>query len=458
MPVKRNFSKSAKSKSSKQKTPQPKTDLAKTAAKVWKELTALFEPFKQTDAAKPSSILSPEKTREEVRAKPKKVPSFQTVVREFRRHIHLDKNMEQALAVTFAVALSIRLPGDPVWLFLVGPAGSGKTLLLRSLEDSEHCHYESKLTSQTLVSGWNPSDGSDPSLLNSILGKCLILKDYTEVLTMPQAAQEEMYGTFRGIYDGQVSRSYGNGVVRAYRGHISMVAGVTHAIHGDSRASLGERFIKYEFIRDDHDSEVHIRAAINGMDSMADAERSLRGISSAFLDQTIDLNKLSQPPEWLVTRLVGLSQVISFLRANVSRHWRHETLIHRPVPEIGTRLAKQLVKLAQCLAIVFGMKTIDRRCYQIIEQVAFDTCAGWHLDIIRVLMSRYPKALNVYELAELAQMSPKSVGQKCNDLLDLKAVRCEKEKKINAGRGQPKNLYAVSEILARYWKKAKIGQ
>ncbi len=40
----------------------------------------------------------------------------------------------QAIDIIVATAISICLPGDPVWLFLVDPAGSSKTELLRSFK------------------------------------------------------------------------------------------------------------------------------------------------------------------------------------------------------------------------------------------------------------------------------------------------------------------------------------
>jgi len=58
----------------------------------------------------------------------------------------------QAIDIIMATAISICLPGDPVWLFLVGPAGSWKTELLRSFK-GEYIYSISTLTPQTFISG-----------------------------------------------------------------------------------------------------------------------------------------------------------------------------------------------------------------------------------------------------------------------------------------------------------------
>jgi len=188
--------------------------------------------------------------------KPKKnivCKTFDSLVLEFKKYIHVSDDMEDGILLICAVILSNLIPGEPLWLFLVGPAGSGKTLLLQALGDSENTVYQSSLGAKTLISGWNTGDGSDPSLLPRIVGKTLVLKDYTELMSKPIGEQDEIYGQLRGAYDGHVARSYASGIIREYPEpgsgdsdcRFSILAGVTNAIHGDARASLGERFIKY---------------------------------------------------------------------------------------------------------------------------------------------------------------------------------------------------------------------
>lgn len=431
-------------------------DRIKTPQKAWDEIRAMLVDSKQSSS-------SPEKKRSA------KVPPFAAVLRVFRKHLHLDKNMEDALAVILATALSIKIPGDPLWTFIVGPPGSGKTVMLRSLEGCpEQALFRSTITSQTLVSGFIPTDGADPSLLATLPGKCLIIKDYTAVKSLPSGVQEELYGIMRDAYDGQVTRQYGNQAMRVFPTpesgfptcHFSLVAGVTHVIHGDNRATLGERFLKFEFIREDHDPEAHIRSAITGMEDLLNAEKEMRDIVAAFMDRDIDPAKLPKIPSWVVERIVALSQLIGLLRAGVERGFKDE-LVSRPRVEIGTRLAKQLIKMGQVLAVVFGSTSVDKKCWRLMEQMAFDTAYGWNLDILRVMMSSYPRGMLMEEIASAANISDTTLQRKLDNMIELRSVYRQKpaaKEKGQIGRGRPPYKYFVAKQYATLWKKAKVGE
>lgn len=415
----------------------------KTPNSAWKELMGMTQPYKS----------SPEKSN----GKPIKPVAYPALLKEFKKHLHVDNNYANALIVSLATALSIRIPGDPVWMFVVGPPGSGKTLLLSTLQGCEGCWFESSLSPHSLVSGFRTEDGTDPSIIEQAKGRCLVLKDYTEVKAQPITVQEEIYGVLRGAFDGYVKRTYGNGITREYTDcHFSMLAGVTHIIHGDSRASLGERFLKFEFIREGYDPGLHIRTAISGMDRLVENESKLKEAVKGFFYQFHDgIGKVPTVPPWVIDRIVALTQIIAYLRVNVDRG-RMGDLNFRPIPEMGTRLAKQLIKLGQSIALVLGVKTIDKRIYGLMEQCAFDTATGFHLDIIRSLMGSRGEALTKDPLAIAARMSDTSLQRKLDDLVEVGAVTKARIKKDKPG--QPAYGYKVAPNLAKLWKEAKVGQ
>jgi ribosomal protein L37AE/L43A len=385
---------------------------------------------------------------------------FAAVLKDFKRIYHIDKRMEEALALMFATVLSVQLHGDPIWLFVVGPPGSGKTMLLRAFEKSPYCIFKSSITPKSLISGFNPGNNLDPSLIPQLRGKVLVLKDYTEIMTQSREIQEEMYGILRGAYDGHAERTYGNGEVRSYPDtYFSMLAGVTDRIHGDERASLGERFLKFQMIEGaDYDPTKHIATAITGMVGQKEMDELIREIAAGFtLKHDISGTKPPEAPLWVRERINALAQIIAFLRADVPRIGRDE-LAYRPTPEVGTRLAKQLIKLAQCLAIVYGSKVVDKKAYALIEKVAFDTARGWSLDIMRVIMMFNPKP-TFADIIELKAKIPKTTcHRRLENLVAIGAVNRKRLGKDTGRAGQPAFGYVASETLARLWKDAKIGQ
>ena len=145
-----------------------------------------------------------------------KVPDFKTAVKHFRKVLHLEQNQLDALAVCLAVVASMGTKGTPLWLFLVGPPGSGKSEMLMAFSQlMDRCLFVSRITSETFISGMSRGD-SDPSLMARLKNRCLIIKDFTCVKAMNQEKQVDLFGMLRDAYDGEISRPFGSGEVREY--------------------------------------------------------------------------------------------------------------------------------------------------------------------------------------------------------------------------------------------------
>lgn len=421
-------------------------DRLSTPKKAWRELQELI---KSATDHKPKKKL--------IRT------TFEGLLKDFSKAgLHMTKNSRDALLVTLATTISVDIPGDSVWLFLVGPPGSGKSLFINSyIKCHERAVFLSKLSAQSLVSGYKTGDGSDPSLLPTLNGKCLFVKDYTAIKAMPISVQEELYGILRDCYDKSVRIVYGNGQVREYSDlEFSLVAGVTDVIHGDNRATLGERFLKFELLTSHYNPEDHIRAAIGNVVDLVQGEELVQDAMEAFLShkaQSIDLERLPTVPEWVQERVVVITQIAAYLRAVV--HREKGELCYRPRQEIGTRLAKQLIKLGRSIAIILGRKTVDKDCYQIMEKIAFDTVVGWSLEVIRFLVSflqKHPEGALGADIATALQVSPSFVSKKLRDLQELRIVH--HDNKPGKGKGHPTYLWTINPEFASLWKRAKVGE
>jgi hypothetical protein len=275
---------------------------------------------------------------------------------------------------------------------------------------------------------------------------CAVFKDWTEVLKMNQAARDEIYSTLRGAYDGFVDHGFGNGVERVYDNlRFSLLTAVTPAIHGDSTASLGERFLRFEMFGDGmFDPTDQIYAAVEDLGREDDITQELREATARFLAKAVP-SPLPKIPNWAKDRMVRLVQLISVLRAVVDREqYGDRDLLFRPSPEIGTRLAKQLLKLGQMLAVVVDKQDIDKEVYRLVERVALHTAVPYHIDILGAIVHLGGSATSD-QVAQLADIPKSTLVRRLDDLQALGAVTLTKGEKD--GRGRKPNLWSLNQRL-----------
>ena len=421
-------------------------------ARVWSDLMAMVDPLSGG-------------TKTVIDVKALDLPrrnKFSQVLGDFKKSYHIDKQMADGLALMFATVLSIQLPGDPIWMFIVGPPGCGKTLLLNAFRVSPWSIFRSTMTPRSLVSGYvrPDDDGGDPSLIPQLTGLCLILKDYTEIMSMGGEMKEEMYGILRGAYDGHVQKTFGNGVYRDFPDcFFSLLAGVTDAIHGDDRASLGERFLKFQLVHGHgYNSDAHIRSAISGIKVQRTAEKYLQRVVAAYSNKDIAKCKIPSPNKWLVDRVVALSQIVALLRTSPTLGDHGDDLLFRPVPEVGTRLAKQLVKLGMSLSVVLDRPGIDEECYRLMARVALDTAAGWNADIFRQLAKHYPKPLLKGPLAQRLRLPQATLTRRIDFMKTIGIISTKPQKTDKKGAGRPSLGWTLEPNVHKLWTQTKIDE
>jgi predicted ArsR family transcriptional regulator len=385
--------------------------------------------------------------------------TLEEVISTFKEHILLTEDLELALVVSLAICMSNDIPGDPVWLYIVGPPGAGKTMILSALANTRRCIFRSSVTPHCLVSGWKDGGPSgDPSLVPKLKGLTFVAKDFTEVLSLPTVAQEEIFSTLRGAYDGYVQKTFGNGVTREYMDcHFSMISGVTNAIHGNRQASLGERFLKLQVAKlEGTRAEDVIASAIASVGIERKMEDATKLVVSRFLARKIDPTKLPEVPNAFVIRLTALVQLVAMLRAQVEREkYEKEVVVYRPTPENGTRLAKQLIKLGISVAAMLEKTVVDDEVYAIMERVAMDTAHGFNLEVIDAMMALGGVADRTAVVEKLG-VTPSTIYRRFDDLALLGAIIARKKGGLVAV-GRPSIEYTVNKRIQQLWMSARTG-
>lgn len=383
---------------------------------------------------------------------------FGEVLAEFERFLTIDDEFRDAIKVCLAVALSNDVKDNPVWIYLMGPAGVGKTELLTSMQGSKRCVFRSKVTPNCLVSGWRGEGSKDPSLIPKLKGKTFVAKDFTEILGMPEPAQREIYSTLRGAFDGYVDKSFGNGMDRHYHDcHFSMIAGVTPAILKYRENAMGERFLKYRLSAQTDDAlDAQLDSALGSIGAKRDRDDRLQNVVTGFLKKKLPKREeLPAIGERARARLKDAARLVAAMRTQVERDQRHDQPTYMPERESPIRVAKQLALLAVVLAWIDGEREVGEAAIRIVEKVALDTVCGFDLDIVSSIMGAGGSASR-RDVADLCSIPTSTVSRRMEDLVMTGIVDLSEDRGApGKGGGRPPALYVVRPEIAALWRRVK---
>jgi hypothetical protein len=420
----------------------------------WRQLKRLFK--------KTPRLIDPSDIVEEVDDEDVEPISREELVAIYMKWLKLDN--EDPLAILYATIFANRLEGEPLWILLVGPPGGTKSVLLMSLSGSSEIYSCSSFTPHTLISGARNDGGKDPSLIPRLDGKILTVKDLTVILQMHPMARDDIFGQLRDAYDGNTKKEFGTGLIREYWSKFGIIAGVTPAIDSyPSFSDLGERFLKFRIHKDIKESDEFdiIRRAMSNEGLEGKQSEELYDAAKRFCARKMpereskDFPTISQKHS---DRIIKLAMTVARLRGSVVWEKYDGTLKSRPTHELGTRLSKQLVKLAIGLAFYYGNNEIGEMELRLVSQVAFASIPDKVEEVIRVLHQNNGHMITTSELARATTSFNKiTCARTLTDLHLLKVVK--KREAISGNRwalaGSMKRLIKGSEAFEELDRRGK---
>jgi len=259
--------------------------------------------------------------------------------------------LETALATYIA---NMRLDGSVVWLLMVAPPSSGKTLVIHLLAGLPCTLEADDISFAGLLSNTKKADKSDTATggllreVESLGGKAVILgSDLTEYLNEKTDKRSTM-GALRLVYDGRWNRAKGSdgGGRNVWDGRVGFIGGITGLVDRSFaiRSSMGERFL---YLRSSQTlKESFRRAMYAGMMSEQERESRIRVGVDALLD-TVAQNPAVPIPDSIRLRITSLATVIGMLRTSVPRGTKVGTKVGATIatPEGPSRLTQQLTSL-----------------------------------------------------------------------------------------------------------------
>jgi hypothetical protein len=295
--------------------------------------------------------------------------------------LYLEPDDGDFIDVSLAALLDREIPGDPVWLYLIGDPGALKSELLRAYSTYPRAYTLDILTTATFISGLTQknSETGEPEPIGGILqhldGKTVVVKDFTTLLNSAEDSRTEIYGQLRSIYDGYFEKAFGTMPRKvSVRAKIGLVCGVTPVIdkYSAMHSTLGERFLK---IRTNPDKWKAATRALRNEGKEQIMRQELGNATRTFLEN-LDFKVVPELTEEQETDIINISMFVSLLRSNIWSTYDNGYLVDMEIisSEVPTRLAKQFKHLVKLLAIIRGHPDyVTEREMATLGRVARDT-------------------------------------------------------------------------------------
>lgn len=317
-----------------------------------------------------------------------KNPSWFNALRIMKKSLYIEDPVPYIMGLTTFISNKIE-DSEPIWLFIIGPSGIGKTEFTKYLIPGEE-HYNawvfqlSEMTPKTLISGKEDTQDLVPEIFN----KLLLFSDFTVMISSKPEDVIEIFKQFREMYDGEYTKAFGSGVgVKHYKTRFSVLAGVTNKIdmYKNLLSSLGERFFSIRFeLSSQKFSEEIAKAAYHNIKM---SPEDLKAIQDEMLSmyENFDPNKLAPIGEEWEKYIVECGLITANLRIPIERdQWmKGRPVVLIPRPEEATRIIKVYKKMAQVLCYVLEKPEFDLEVLSYIYRVTLDTPEALRLHVLR---------------------------------------------------------------------------
>jgi hypothetical protein len=339
----------------------------------------------------------------------------------YEERLHLADR--EALEIVMATAAAIYLEGDPLWLLVVGPSGGGKTEMLSMFVDHEDTLMASSITKNTLMSGFAAiKEGED--LIYQLNDKLFIIKDLAPLLEKESSEQTAIMSDLRDAYDGRMVKHWGSGAgddgTKSWQGKFGLVAAATPAIDGKMiiHAQMGERYLRINLKTDDLQQTLK---AILTLGNESGIRSTLNEAGHNFMNTCRDLalSPIFLSAEFM-TFVGHIGHAVARLRTTV-RLDKDDELRFTPVPEVASRLSKQLIMLGKASALINQNEAPSHRELKLIMRVAKDCIPAERVSVLRCLLMGLSKTVDIDN--ELSGSSYKTTERELKKLQFLGVVK-----------------------------------
>jgi hypothetical protein len=382
-------------------------------------------------------IRSERKAREadnkQLNGKTRPPTDIEQTLKVFKRWLLL-RDTTPILAVLGTVAANY-LPGDPVWLGVVGPPSSAKTEILNATSQLPHVVQTATVTVAGLLSGTpkkQAAKGTQGGLLRQIgdFG-ILAMKDFGSVISMHTETRLEVLAALREIYDGAWTRRVGSdgGRELTWKGKLGLVFASTGVIdqHYSVIGQMGDRALISRFVPEPRGQYARSLKHI-GPSTAQMREELAEAVANLFA------GRKSEPQPLTDDEIERIDQAIMLtvrLRGAVARDGRTRDLEAVFGAEGTARIGLALTSLLYGLDVL----GVDRkRALEVVEAVALDSVPPIRRAAYDYLCDNHPKEPTTTEVADALEFPTSTVRRVLEELAAYRLIRRKPQGKGVADR------------------------
>lgn len=353
----------------------------------------------------------------------------------WRNAVKLTDGFARTLTAMEAVTLSTELPGDQLWIKVVGPASCGKSTLCEAVGIATR-YVRSISTIRGFHSGSRGPGGESRALIDELRNMTLITKDGDTLLTSPNL--EQILAEARDLYD-RVSRShYRSGSGQDHSGvNMTWILCGTSSLRALDSSELGQRFldiVMMDKIQETMEREINLRKLrsmqslrLGGQRGGRDGEtpemvkaKRMTGGYVEYLRGNADrlYRAIHEEDEDVLHFISDLGEFTAHMRARPSEKQKEE--VSR---EMSTRLVSTLHRMALCTAVALQRDSVDGEVMRRTVRHAVDTSRGRTLVLAGLLYRAGDKGAETRQLAAWTGETEKELRDVLKFLKDIEVAQ-----------------------------------
>lgn len=250
--------------------------------------------------------------------------------------------------IVLGIAAAHYLPGEMLWVRIIGASRAGKTELLRCLTGHPDVAEMEMLTPASIRGGLE----GGKKILDRIDGKLVVMKDMAALLGSRKDDRTAVFALFRNVKDGSLVSDYGTGEGVVYqKASFDWICGIADGGFTQARALqdlLGARFIDLDWVSAERLKAT--RKARQNNSRLSEVRKRLKETVHALLD-TAKAADIGELPQADAEQIEVLADLAAWARSPVVRGQGGEVL-HVPKPELGTDMVQGFERIAKGLRLI----------------------------------------------------------------------------------------------------------